>query len=76
MFTKFYRKPLSNLVKVFDIYLEMFENVKRLQKLFWLRSWCGLDTYAVFTLERFTEVLEFSYLGKYFACVLHQLIPW
>ena len=25
--------------------------------------------YAVFTLERFTEVLEFTYLGKYFACV-------
>ena len=25
--------------------------------------------YAVFALERFTEVLEFTYLGKYFACV-------
>ena len=26
-------------------------------------------TFAVFTFERFTEVLEFTYLGKYFACV-------
>ena len=29
----------------------------------------GKTTDAVFTLERFTEVLEFTYLGKYFACV-------
>ena len=28
--------------------------------------------YAVFTLERFTEVLEFTYLGKYFACVMRR----
>ena len=26
-------------------------------------------TYAVFRLERATEVLELTYLGKYFACV-------
>ena len=30
---------------------------------------------AVFTLERLTEVLVFTYLGKYFACKC-QLIPW
>lgn len=26
-------------------------------------------TYAVFRLERFTEVPEFTYLGKHFPCV-------
>ena len=29
----------------------------------------GFSCYAVFRLERATEVLELTYLGKYFACV-------
>ena len=29
----------------------------------------GTFSYAVFRLERATEVLELTYLGKYFACV-------
>ena len=30
---------------------------------------CSNATNAVFRLERSTEVLELTYLGKYFACV-------
>ena len=33
------------------------------------------DYYAVFRLERATEVLELTYLGKYFACVNANWYP-
>ena len=35
----------------------------------------NLLSYAVFRLERATEVLELTYLGKYFACVNANWYP-
>ena len=40
----FHKIPQKASFKPRESIIYLFRNVKRFQKLFWLRSWCGLDT--------------------------------